>query len=40
MVDMNKIARELGIDKDDIPEPETEQPDNVDEIEEVTYGNR
>ena len=40
MVDMDKVACELGIDKDDIPEPETEQPDNVEEIEEVTYGDR
>ena len=35
--DYKKLAQNMGIDEKDIPEAETDQPDDVAEVEEVQY---
>lgn len=35
--DYKKLAQNMGVDEKDIPEPETDQPDDVAEVEEVQY---
>lgn len=38
-VDYKKLAKGMNINEDDIPEDETEQPDDVAEVEVIDYGN-
>ena len=38
MPDMDKLAEKLGVEPNDIPEHESEQPMNVEEIEVINYG--
>lgn len=35
--DYKKLAQNMGIDEKDVPEQETDQPEDVAEIEEVKY---
>lgn len=35
--DYKKLAENMGVPAEDIPEPETAQPEDVAEIEEVSY---
>lgn len=39
-VDYRKLAEAMGIPEEGIPEEETEQPDDVAEIEVIDYGDR
>lgn len=37
-VDYIKLAQSMGVDESEIPEPETEQPEDVAEVEVIEYG--
>ena len=37
-MDYKKLAEEMGIGENDIPEPEKDQPEDVAEVEEINYG--
>ena len=37
-LDYVKLAKSMGIDDDDIPEKEADQPEDVAKIEDVDYG--
>lgn len=37
--DYKTLAEKMGIDPDDIPEAETDQPEDVAEVEVIDYGN-
>lgn len=39
-VDYRKLAEAMGVPEEGIPEEETEQPDDVAEIEVIDYGDR
>lgn len=38
MEDLKKLAESMGVDPNDIPEDETEQPEDVAEVREQAYG--
>ena len=37
-LDYVKLAKSMGVEDSDIPEKETEQPEDVADIEDVNYG--